>query len=219
MGSHYKIRTGKTGHYYMHGTLIETTRYVWICFHGYGQLAKYFIQKFEFLDKAKHCVIVPEGLNRFYFEGANERPLANWMTREDRLDEIADYVEYIEALRKKLSWDKNPDIKVIYLGFSQGVTTLLRWMTNLHPRADYLLMWAGSVPDDILPDPHRDFFNSIPAHFFVGDRDPYIKEERKNVLIELMDQIGMKAEIHSFQGEHKADEATLQQWVKTYLPD
>lgn len=203
----------------MHGTFNETTRYVWICFHGYGQLAKYYIQKFEFLDKAKHCVIVPEGLNRFYFEGANERPLANWMTREDRLDEISDYVEFIENLRRKLSWDKNPRIKVIYLGFSQGVTTLIRWMTNIHPRADYLLLWAGSVPDDIILEPHRTYFNSIPTHFFVGDQDPYIKEKRSAEITELMERIGMKTQIHSFNGEHKVDEPTLREWVANNLPD
>lgn len=102
MGAHYKIRTEKTGHYFTHGTMTEKTRYVWVCLHGYGQLGKFFIQRFEFLDPALHFVVVPEGLNRFYFEGVNEKPVASWMTKEDRLDEIADYVLYLEALRIKL---------------------------------------------------------------------------------------------------------------------
>ena len=120
---------------------------------------------------------------------------------------------------RKLSWDKNPRIKVIYLGFSQGVTTLIRWMTNIHPRADYLLLWAGSVPDDIILEPHRTYFNSIPTHFFVGDQDPYIKENRSTEISELMERIGMKTQIHSFNGEHKVDEPTLREWVANNLPD
>ena len=47
MGAHYKIRAEKTGHYFTHGKMTGETRFVWVCLHGYGQLGKYFIQRFE----------------------------------------------------------------------------------------------------------------------------------------------------------------------------
>lgn len=219
MGSHYKIRTEKTGHFFTHGTITGKTRFVWICLHGYGQLGKYFIQKFEFLDPEEHYVVVPEALNRFYLEGVNERPVASWMTKEDRLDEIADYILFLEQLREKLSWDKNPDVQLIYLGFSQGVTTLIRWMANAHMRCDHLLLWAGMIPDDIRLEQHRSYFENIPTDYFIGKSDPYFDEKRSGEILELAARAGIDAKVQWFEGGHKLDENYLKQWKKNYLID
>lgn len=217
MASHFKIRTEKTGHYFTHGTMTEKTRYIWVCLHGYGQLAKYFIQRFEFLDPASHFVIVPEGLNRFYFEGVNGKPVASWMTKEDRLDEIADYVLYLEALRSKIGWERNQNVKIIYFGFSQGVNTLLRWLQNITPRADYLLLWAGGIPDDILFEHRHDYFRLVVCHYFLGDADPYIKhgmfEEKKD----LIDTTGLNVNLIHYKGDHRVDAMVLKQWVENNL--
>ena len=213
MGSHYKIRTEKTGHFFMHGTLTDQTEYVWICLHGYGGLGKYFIRHFEFLDPVKNLVIVPEGLNRYYSEGLNARPAASWMTKEDRLDEIADYIQFLEALRSKLSWDKNPAIQIIYIGFSQGATTLIRWLNVIHPRADYLLMWAGNIPEDLLYDESRSYFSKIKSHYFIGDRDQYRKPDDVSQLQTMIERTGMNIEVHHYSGEHKIDEEVLQVWA------
>ncbi len=217
MASHLKIRTEKTGHYYAHGNLSETTKYVWICLHGYGQLAKYFIQRFEFLDPSIHLVIAPEGLNRFYFEGLNDRPVATWMTSEDRLDEIADFIGFLESLRKKIRWDKNENIKVIYFGFSQGVTTLLRWLVDAAPRADYMLLWAGGIADDILYDHRKDYFKQIEAHYFLGDGDPYFTLDRFDTIKAFFFQNEFDIKLHQFSGQHKVEESVLKQWVDQNL--
>lgn len=217
MAAHLKIRTEKTGHYFMHGYLKETTRYVWVCLHGYGQLAKHFVKRFEFLDPEIHTIIAPEGLNRFYFEGLNDRPVATWMTSEDRLDEIADYVGFLETLRQKLGWDKNENIKVIYLGFSQGVTTLLRWMLDATPRADYLLLWAGGFPDDLLFAHRKEYFRLISTHYFLGDSDEYISLDRVEKEKEELALKGFAFDLHHFQGNHKVDEKELTEWIETNL--
>ena len=197
----------------MHGTMTSGTERVWICLHGYGQLGKYFIQRFEFLDPVKNLVIVPEGLNRYYAENMNDRPSANWMTREDRLDEIADYILFLEEIRKKLSWEKNQKCKIIYLGFSQGVSTLLRWLHDRHPRADYLLLWAGGIPDDISFEFSKTYFAGINAHCFVGEEDEYYRPEQMPALVSLLESTGMKADIHLFSGGHTVDEAELKNWL------
>ncbi len=217
MGSHFKIRTEKTGHYFIHGTLTSATKYVWICLHGYGELGKYFIRHFEFLDPVENFVVVPEGLNRYYIDDQHERLAAHWMTREDRLDEIADYILFLEALRSKLSWDKNPNLKIIYFGFSQGVTTLIRWSATIHPRADYLLMWAGGIPDDIGFDHSRSYFEKINSYYFIGDKDRYLNDESMQVIQKLMKESGMNAEIHSFAGDHRIDDDVLKSWVQKNL--
>lgn len=217
MGSHYKIRTEKTGHYFTHGSLDAGTKFVWVCLHGYGQLGKYFIQKFQFLDPRIHYVIVPEGLNRFYLEGVDDRPVATWMTREDRLDEIADYILFLELLKSKKGWDKNPNHTIIYFGFSQGATSLMRWLIDSTPRVDYLLLWAGGLPDDLTFEHRKTYFQNIPTHYFLGDKDQYISphvwDERKS----LMESMGMKVQLHQYAGDHRVEEAVLKKWVEEHL--
>ena len=217
MAAHYKIRTEKTGHYFTHGRWEDTTRYVWICLHGYGQLGKYFIQRFSFLDPSQHFVIAPEGLNRFYFEGVNGRPVSSWMTREDRLDEIADFIGFLETLRTRIGWDKNPDVKVICLGFSQGVTTVLRWLHDITPRVDYLLLWAGGLPDELAFDYRRPYFNSIKSFYFVGDKDPFFTDQILEEKKPLIDEIGLNMHLQYFHGSHTVDENALKTWVRENL--
>lgn len=217
MASHFKIRTEKTGHYFMHGSIMPSTKYVWICLHGYGQLAKHFIKRFEFLDTADHVVIAPEGLNRFYFEGLNDRPVATWMTSEDRLDEIADFIGFLENLRQKLAWDKNGNTKIIYFGFSQGVTSLLRWLVDRTPPADYLLCWAGGLPDDLLFDHRKNYFSQIQSHFFLGDKDQYFELERVEKVKIQMASKGLEFNIHYYHGVHKVDDNVLEQWINKNL--
>lgn len=162
-------------------------------------------------------MIVPEGLNRFYFEGVSERPVASWMTREDRLDEIADYVQFLESLRAKVGWDKNPDVKIIYLGFSQGVNTLMRWLMNVHQRCDHLVFWAGAIPDDVLYTNHQAYLSSIPVHYFIGKDDPYFKEQQINEIQKLIDRAGLKVTLNKFDGDHKVDENVLRRWIEQEL--
>ena len=59
--------------YFTAGTLGTKTRQVWIIFHGYGQLAPYFLKKFEPLATENIYIIAPEGLSRFYLSELTEQ--------------------------------------------------------------------------------------------------------------------------------------------------
>lgn len=214
MQAHFKIRTEKTGHYYTHGTLGASTRFAWVVLHGYGQQAAQFIRKFDGLDPARHFVVAPEGLNRFYFEGLNERPVSTWMTRQDRLDEIADYVLFLEQVRAKVGWEKQAGIQVILLGFSQGVSTLVRWMHNARPRVDHLVLWAGGWPEDMDIASSRAYFNDIPCTYFLGRQDQYISIEKVRARLESQWPMDRKPELLLFEGDHRVSRRELHAWVR-----
>ncbi len=99
MDAHH-LPVGRTARYYTLGPIGAATRQVWFACHGYGQLAERFLQRFEPLDDGAHLIVAPEGLSRFYLsDNPRERRVgATWMTREDRLNEIADYVRYLDTL-------------------------------------------------------------------------------------------------------------------------
>ena len=86
----------KKGRYFTLGNLADG-KHLLIALHGYGYLAKYFINKFKELDLDKYVILCPEGLSRFYQSGTEGRVGASWMTKEDRQTDIEDYVNYLDA--------------------------------------------------------------------------------------------------------------------------
>src|SRR5438034_9250029 len=106
--------------------------------HGYWQLASRFLEKLRVLDDGTRFIVAPEGLSRFYLiESPTERRVgASWMTREDRLHEIDDYVRYLDALYRTVA---SGQATVTVLGFSQGTATACRWTALGTSRIDRLI--------------------------------------------------------------------------------
>src|SRR4029077_14123970 len=142
-----------------HISVMRTARYftlgdrsgvaeVWFACHGYGQLAARFLEKLRVLDDGRRLLVAPEGLSRFYLtESPTERRVgASWMTREDRLYEIDDYVRYLDGLYAHLA---PRTARVTALGFSQGTATVCRWTALGSSRVDRLIVWGGEVPPDL----------------------------------------------------------------------
>ena len=106
---------------------------VWFVLHGYQQLARRFLERFEGLADGTRVIVAPEALSRFYKDQTPgrhgpESPVgAAWMTREDREREIGDYVRYLDALADRVLGPLRPGPRVTVLGFSQGVATAARW--------------------------------------------------------------------------------------------
>src|SRR5512141_463110 len=97
----------------------------WIAIHGYGQLASDFIVQCAALDNGRRLVVAPEALSRFYQGDDNgasapARVGASWMTREDRLSEIADYLRYLDLLVESLRAGLTAPPPIHVLSFSQG---------------------------------------------------------------------------------------------------
>ena len=120
----HSIKIEKTAYYYSIGELNNETNEIWIACHGYGQLAKYFITKFECLEKQNRFIIAPEGFNKFYINGYSGRVGANWMTKEQRVDEIDDYCLYLEQLTDLITKQAHQKCKIKIIGFSQGLSLI-----------------------------------------------------------------------------------------------
>lgn len=206
----HKITIPKTAHFYTLGKSSKQVRNCWIVCHGYGQLAKNFIRRFDGLDDGQTLVIAPEGLSRFYWGGFTGEPVASWMTRENRLDEIADYCRYLQTLYDQFVPQLAGDVKITLLGFSQGCATQLRWVMQNFPRFDHLVLWAGMPPDDLDYTPHTDFFASKKLYFVYGTEDPFLTEERLHWVEDFTKKQELDFEVMTFGGKHEVDRETLQ---------
>lgn len=132
----------RTARYCTLGELSSATKTVWFVLHGQGQLAPYFIRKFEPLLDESTFIVAPEALSRYYLDGFGGRVGAGWMTREERISEIDDYVNYLDALYRHLLSEVEP-LEINLLGFSQGTATVCRWLAAGAIHCDRLVLWAG----------------------------------------------------------------------------
>ena len=100
-------------------------------------------------DADEHFVVAPEAMNRFYANGFGGDVVASWMTSRDRLDEIDDFNGYLSNLYSKYEGQLSDECKKIVFGFSQGGTTLFRWLNGKVVACDHVLGYSCWFPEDI----------------------------------------------------------------------
>lgn len=209
---HY-IRVVKRARYFTLGAAQDAND-VWIVCHGYGQLAARFIQNFEPIAQPGRCIVAPEALHRFYLDAppapaAQRRVGATWMTREDREQDIADYVDYLDQLISEVM-AQSPNARLRVLGFSQGSATVLRWAVSATRVPRHLILWAGEVPTDVdwnigvrkLADTRIDAVR--------GDRDELTSKAVAERNLGVLNGVGLRYRLHEFSGGHHLDTDLLQ---------
>lgn len=214
---HLEIR--KTARYFSLGALSADTREIWFVVHGYGQLAEYFIRHFRGLDDGTRYIVAPEGLSRFYVKEWT-RVGATWTTKEDRDAEVQDYLAYLKSLEARIfeEFEKNggkrENVGIWALGFSQGVTTLTRWILRGGLAADRLICWAGGFPAEIDLAAHKALFERMKTTFVIGTEDEFITPD---VLAKQQAAIA-EAELYldfvSFEGPHVMNAEVLSEVVQ-----
>lgn len=176
----HSIKVERTARVVTKGNINEQTQYIWFLCHGYGQLANYFIQKFNLPDE--HFIIAPEALSRFYLGQDYGKVGASWMTKVDRENEINDYLQYLDKVYVQFVTPyKNEKIKIIALGFSQGCATISRWAANTNQEIDRLVL-GGGIPAQELLD--KDLLKKYNAIFSIGEKDEFFKDQNIDNLSE-----------------------------------
>jgi predicted esterase len=206
MQEHF-MKVQRTARFHMLGQL-ETAREIWIVVHGYGQLARYFLNHFA-ANAKERCIVAPEGLSRFYLDTAHSRVGATWMTREDRMHEIEDHIAYLDQLVRELGRRSVPGTPVHALGFSQGVATVSRWAMQGSTPIKRLVLWAGSLPPELDLGTLRTW-KDMQVDLVLGDQDPYANKESLEGSAQRMAAAGVRHRAHLFQGGHQLDALTLQ---------
>ncbi len=203
------FKTGRTARYYMLGkpdTSIETC---WLALHGYGQLARYFLRRFDAVIDDKTLAVAPEALARFYTDAEGTRVGSTWMTREHRLDDIADNMEFLNGVYARLRADLPSECRYVALGFSQGCATLMRWLLHARPPLQALVLYAGTIPDDLPYAEHADYLNSFPTFVAYGDQDEYLTPDRVQNYRAALENTGLQLHYHVFEGKHTVEREVL----------
>lgn len=206
----HRLITKRRARYYTIGGGAEPLGEAWIVLHGLGQLASVFIKYFQSIATPERLIVAPEALNRYYVKPgtsgrtADAKVGATWMTRMDRENEIADYVDYLDAVYLETVPTGS---RVTVLGFSQGVATASRWMAKGRSRIDRLIAWAGQLPPDVDPSVYLKLSGGVTL--VVGSTDeyaPWIAEGNNGMRLEAA---GITPTTVSFDGGHRMDRLTL----------
>lgn len=189
--------------YYTRNNYTAQTKRIWLAFHGYGQLTRYFIRKFDQLDPQENFIIAPQGLNKAYLEGFSGRVGANWMTKENRLVDIQNQYTYISAVLQHTGVDLS-DKELIYFGFSQGVATMSRFAAHARLPFSKMIFWAGGFPPE-LESNHFNFLNgSEKFSYYTGLQDPFLEpgmmDDMKQRISAVMSK---KPDLITFEGKHE----------------
>lgn len=210
----HHLSVERTARYFTLGDSSRGVGEVWFACHGYGQLASRFLEKLRVLDDGRRYLVAPEGLSRFYLsESPTERRVgASWMTREDRLAEIEDYVRYLDAVYAEVfgSLDRTR-VTVHALGYSQGASTVSRWVAMGKAKIDRLTLWGGEFPPDLdlTLDTVVNRLRAARMTLVSGRSDEYITPKVVSGILERLRQHGIPCEEIPFEGGHELNEAVL----------
>ena len=234
------IRVARTARYYTLGSAGTHLREVWLVCHGYRQLAGRFLPRFADLDDGTRLIVAPEGLSRFYLHDpagghGKEVPIgATWMTREDRENEIADYVGFLdgvldEVLDEALDGDLdeafagNLDevsaesgeaiarLHLTVLGFSQGAHTVCRWVAAGEAAIERIILWGAYLPDDFDLDRGPEQLGSAELILVRGLLDPFISDDAHTFQEKRLEELGIPFETITHPGGHELDPALLRE--------
>jgi len=214
-------------HHEHHLTVERTARYftiepaeegaareVWFGLHGYAQLAEKFLRVFEGLDDGTRLIVAPEALARFYLH-PDPPPTgvghigASWMTREDRLSEIADNVAYLDALARHVFRRVPRDsVALRVLGFSQGALAAARWAAQGTTRVDQLILWGGGLPPelDVAAAPA---LGRLPVLLVWGEDDDYYDPAKVAHDAQRLADAGVACRVVTFAGGHQVKRELL----------
>ncbi len=208
MNEHH-FSTVRTARYYMLGEPTFATRWCWLALHGYGQMAHHFLRRFDVVADNQHVVAAPEALARFYLDKEGTHVGAAWMTRAHRLDDIADNMAFLDEVYRRLHLKLPPDTLYIALGFSQGCATLMRWLLHARPPLAGLVLYAGSIPDDLPYAQYQVYLQSFPTLIVYGTQDEFLTPERVAAYREMLGLTGLRLQYYVFEGGHSLTREVL----------
>lgn len=184
----------------------ENTRNIWIVFHGLGYLSRYFINYFKELNSEKNYIIAPQAPSKFYQDKTYTYVGASWLTKENTLFEMENVANYLNSVVAKEKVLENSVKKLILLGFSQGVSVMLRWIAKSKFQANTVVIHSGGIPKELVPEDFEFLSTDTQIFLIYGKEDEYINEERAAYEKQRAEELFKnRLTIVPFEGKHQVN--------------
>ena len=164
-------------------------------FHGYGENAERHLAEIERIPGIEAwSVAAVQALHPFYNSRTNE-VVANWMTRQDREEAIADNLAYVEQVVSVVRTSATG--RIVFAGFSQGCAMAYRAagaMAGRYPIAGLIIL-GGDLPPEL-----ADHASTLPPVLIGrGLEDEWFTEEK---LKKDLKYLGATARTVRYEGAH-----------------
>jgi predicted esterase len=189
--------------------LTHKTKNVWIVCHGIGFLSRYFIAHFNELNPEENYIIAPQAASKYYLKNEYKHVGASWLTKENTQTEIENVMKNLNAIYKAEQIPASLNLYV--LGFSQGVSIAMRWVSRYQIPCAKLIIYAGSIPTELTT---KDFefinYEKTKVINIVGTEDEYLTEKRMQQELEKMQLLfGDNYFFNTFEGTHQVSSKVI----------
>lgn len=205
----HRLVVPRTARYVSLGAVDGDISEMWLLCHGYAQLAGEFLDSARALESPHRLLVAPEGLSRFYHED-HVRIGASWMTREDRLQEMDDYVRYLDLVHEQVS-ELVGATRLVVFGYSQGAATAARWAVRGRGEVDHLVLWGAAAPPELDDEASLAPLASMQVTLVAGTRDTLFPEDAREEQRARLTRNGVSYTELSFDGGHRLDDDTLRE--------
>mgnify|MGYP000247283553 CR=1 FL=1 len=204
MGLEKQVSYKTTNTYQTLNSYSDTTKNVWLVFHGLGFLSRYFLRHFEILDPTENYIICPQAPSKFYLGEDFKHVGACWLTKEDTVLETSNVLRYIDQVVAQENID--PNLNLIVLCYSQGVSIATRWLASRKISCKKLILHSGGIPKELTPEDFNHLDSTTQTTYLYGDKDQYINEAKKTEeTIKGVNLFGKHLDIHVFDGIHEVN--------------
>jgi predicted esterase len=167
-------------------------------FHGYAESADTLLAHLIRIDPRHQWLRVSvQGLHRFYAKG--DRVVASWMTRENRLEAIADNLAYAAAVRAAVARDYAVRGDVVVVGFSQGAAQAYRVAAGAGASCRGVVALGGDLPPDVAPAAAT----LPPVLIGRGVRDEWYSPAKLAADVAMLEGAGVALTVCEFDGAHE----------------
>jgi len=186
----------------------DTTRNVWLVFHGMGYLSRYFSRYFRELPASENYIIAPQAPSKYYLGKDFTHVGASWLTKEVTERETENVLRYVDAVWKEQQPKRK--VRLFILGYSQGVSIAARWVASRAITCDHLILHSGGIPVELKPSQFEFLPATTKVTYLYGTEDEYITEARKTEeQLKASALFGNRLQVHVFEGKHEVSRAFL----------
>ncbi len=151
----------------------DQTETVWVVFHGIGYLSRYFLRHFSHLDPVRNYILAPQAPSLYYLNDSYTHVGASWLTREQTRRNMENLLGFLDRLWEAEKLEEAP--RLVFFGYSQGVSVLTRWVAHSRLACDRLVLYAGKLPDELGPEHFAHLAPGATVEMLYGHSDPYLE--------------------------------------------
>ncbi len=203
MEKEVSFKTNKT---YSTLNTIDKNQNIWFACHGIGQLSHYFLNNFLNIPKEKNYIIAPQAPSKYYHSTQTKRVGACWLTKENTQLEQRNIFRYFDEILNQ----EKPVTPNIFMGFSQGVSVMLRYLVYKKLNVNDIVIMSGKIPEELKESDFNFLSKKTKVWLSYGLSDPLLNNKLIDIEINKSRQLfGKRLNIMAFDGKHEIDQELI----------